>query len=103
MARTPVEVGMPRDKGAAWEIVICGVLPCVCALADRLLPPLLLYEADTVVVSRFDHTDCNWLEYTPPPASLQQSCTKSRSRPLVLVACWYWYSAVTSCFGLNCV
>ena len=51
---------MPRDKGAAWEIVICGALPCVCALADKLFPPLLLYEPDMVVVSRFVQTDCDW-------------------------------------------
>ncbi len=63
---------MPRDNGATCEIVICGALPCDCAAADKLFPPLLLYDADTVVMSRFDQTDCNWLEYTPPPASLQQ-------------------------------
>ena len=60
-------VGMPRESGAACEIVICGAFPCDCAVADKLFPPLLLYEADTVVVSRFVQIDCSWLEYTPPP------------------------------------
>src|SRR5436309_13655209 len=87
VARTPVVAGMPRDNGAACEMVICGAAPCDCAAADRLLPPLLLYEPDTLVVNRFDQTDCNCPEYTPPPASLQQICTRSRSRPLVLFAC----------------
>ena len=42
ITRTPVVIGMPRDRGAACEIVICGAAPCDCAAADKLFPPLLL-------------------------------------------------------------